>query len=67
LEPWFISSSEDQTHVQSVKLLDGDFFDLSTPFQEIAFSWLRVHPTIASSRNVVIILQTHSFMLQMKK
>jgi hypothetical protein len=43
-------SAEDQTHVQSVKLLDGDnFFDLSTPFQEIAFNWLRVHPTIASS------------------
>jgi hypothetical protein len=44
------TSTDDQTHVQSVKLLDGDnFFDLSVPFQEIAFSWLRVHPTIASS------------------
>lgn len=44
------TSTEDQTHVQSVKLLDGDnFFDLSVPFQELAFSWLRVHPTIASS------------------
>jgi hypothetical protein len=43
-------SNEDYTHVQSVKLLDGDnYFDLSTPFQELAFSWLRVHPTIASS------------------
>ena len=43
-------SSEDATHVQAVKLLDGhNFFDLSNPFQEIAFSWLRVHPTIASS------------------
>ena len=43
-------STEDQTHVQAVKLLDGDnFFDLSIPFQELAFSWLRVHPTIASS------------------
>lgn len=43
-------STDDQTHVQSVKLLDGDnYFDLSVPFQEIAFSWLRVHPTIASS------------------
>lgn len=44
------TSTDDQSHVQSVKLLDGDnFFDLSVPFQEIAFSWLRVHPTIASS------------------
>jgi len=44
------TSSDDQTHVQPVKLLDGDnYFDLSVPFQEIAFSWLRVHPTIASS------------------
>jgi hypothetical protein len=44
------TSTDDQTHVQPVKLLDGDnYFDLSIPFQEIAFSWLRVHPTIASS------------------
>lgn len=43
-------SSEDATHVQPVKLLDGDnYFDLSNPMQELAFSWLRVHPTIASS------------------
>ena len=43
-------STEDSTHVQPVKLLDGDnYFDLSIPFQELAFSWLRVHPTIASS------------------
>lgn len=43
-------STEDMAHVQPVKLLDGDnFFDLSIPFQELAFSWLRVHPTIASS------------------
>jgi hypothetical protein len=43
-------STDDQTHVQAVKLLDGDnFFDLSIPFQELAFSWLRVHPTIAGS------------------
>jgi hypothetical protein len=43
-------SPDDQTHVQSVKLMDGDnYFDLSNAFQEIAFSWLRVHPTIASS------------------
>ena len=44
------SSADDMTHVQPVKLLDGDnFFDLLVPFQELAFSWLRVHPTIASS------------------
>ena len=44
------TSTEDTAHVQSVKLLDGDnFFDLSVPFQELAFCWLRVHPTIASS------------------
>jgi len=43
-------SSDDMGHVQPVKLLDGDnLFDLSVPFQELAFSWLRVHPTIASS------------------
>ena len=43
-------STEDMLHVQPVKLLDGDnFFDLATPYQELAFSWLRVHPTIASS------------------
>jgi len=44
------TSTEDTMHVQSVKLLDGDnIFDLSIPLQELAFSWLRVHPTIASS------------------
>jgi hypothetical protein len=44
------TSNEDQRHVQAVKLMDGDnLFDLSIPFQELAFSWLRVHPTIASS------------------
>lgn len=43
-------STEDNLHVQPVKLLDGDnYFDLSIPLQELAFSWLRVHPTIASS------------------
>lgn len=43
-------STDDQSHVQPVKLLDGEnYFDLDIPFQEIAFSWLRVHPTIASS------------------
>jgi len=44
------TSTEDSMHIQPVKLLDGDnYFDLSIPFQELAFSWLRVHPTIASS------------------
>jgi len=44
------TSTEDSMHVQPVKLLDGDnYFDLTIPFQELAFSWLRVHPTIASS------------------
>jgi hypothetical protein len=44
------TSTDDTMHVQSVKLLDGDnFFDLDIPFQELAFAWLRVHPTIASS------------------
>jgi len=44
------TSPTDGSHVQPVKLLDQDnFFDLNVPFQLIAFSWLRVHPTIASS------------------
>jgi hypothetical protein len=44
------TSNVDTLHVQPVKLLDGDnFFDLDNPLQELAFSWLRVHPTIASS------------------
>ena len=44
------TSTQDGLHVQPVKLLDGDnFFDLAIPLQELAFSWLRVHPTIASS------------------
>lgn len=43
-------STDDATHVQPVKLLDGDnYFDLGIPYQELAFAWLRVHPTIASS------------------
>ena len=38
------------SHVQPYKLQDGDnYFDLDVPFQELTFSWLRVHPTIASS------------------
>jgi hypothetical protein len=44
------TSTEDTMHVQPVKLLDGDnYFDLNLPLQELAFAWLRVHPTIASS------------------
>lgn len=40
----------DMVHVQPVKLLDGDnYYDLDSVFQELTFSWLRVHPTIASS------------------
>ena len=44
------SSTSDQLHAQPYKLMDGDnIFDLSNPIQELTFSWLRVHPTIASS------------------
>jgi hypothetical protein len=44
------TSNNDQEHVQPSKLMDGDnLFELDIPFQELAFSWLRVHPTIASS------------------
>lgn len=43
-------STDDQQHVQPVKLIDGDnFFDFDNPFMELSFAWLRVHPTIASS------------------
>lgn len=41
---------DDNSHVKPIKLIDGDnIFDLSNPWQAIAFSWLRVHPTVASS------------------
>ena len=44
------TSTEDTLHVQPYKLMDGDnYFDLSIPFQELTFAWLRVHPSIASS------------------
>ena len=44
------NSPDDPLHVQPVKLMDGDnYFDFSSPLQELAFTWLRVHPTIASS------------------
>ncbi len=43
-------SPSDTNHVQPVKLIDGDnFYDLRLVHQLIAFCWLRVHPTIASS------------------
>lgn len=44
------SSANDNSHVQPEKLVDGDnYYDLSVPWRELAYSWLRVHPTIASS------------------
>lgn len=44
------TSPDDSTHVQPVKLLDEDnFFDFEQPMKKLAFAWLRVHPTIASS------------------
>jgi len=44
------TSTDDVLHVQPVKLVDGDnYFDLAVPLQELAFAWLRVHPTIAIS------------------
>lgn len=40
----------DEFHATPVKLQDQDnFFDLSVTRQLLAFAWLRVHPTIASS------------------
>jgi hypothetical protein len=44
------TGTNDELHVQPVKLLDGDnYYDLNLTMQELAFAWLRVHPTIASS------------------
>lgn len=44
------TSTDDPTHVQPYKLMDGDnFFNLDIPFQELTFAWVRVHPTVASS------------------
>jgi len=44
------TSTDDYSHVRPAKLMDGDnMFDLSVPLQELTFSWLRVHPTIATS------------------
>ncbi len=40
----------DESHVTPVKLMDGDnYFNLDNVREKIAFAWLRVHPTIASS------------------
>ena len=40
----------DELHATPVKLLDGDnFFNLDNVREKLAFAWLRVHPTIASS------------------
>lgn len=44
------TSDDDMLHVKPAKLMDGDnMFDFSNIFQELTFSWLRVHPRIASS------------------
>lgn len=45
-----VNTRSSDPHVDPVKLIDGEnFFDFSQPMQELAFAWLRVHPTIASS------------------
>lgn len=43
-------TDSDRAHVQPYKLLDGDnLFDFTNSFGEITFSWLSVHPRVASS------------------
>ncbi len=43
-------ASQAQEKVQAVKLRHGDnIFNLNVPIQEITFSWIGAHPTIASS------------------
>lgn len=43
-------NQDDDTHIRPIKLLDGDnYFDLENSYKELAFSWLRVHPSIATS------------------
>ncbi len=43
-------SNDDTAHIQPMKLYDGEnFFDFSDVSKRLAFAWLRVHPTIASS------------------
>lgn len=40
----------DSSFVSPAKLMDGvNYYDLNVPIQELTYSWLRVHPTIASS------------------
>lgn len=42
--------AEDTQRASYVHLVDGDnYFNLDVPSQALAFAWLRVHPTIASS------------------
>lgn len=44
------SGQYDTKHVVPVKLMDGDnYYDFTSPIQELTFAWLRVHPTIAAS------------------
>lgn len=44
------TSDNDNSHVKPARLVDGDnYYDLEKPLEELTFSWLRVHPTIASS------------------
>lgn len=46
----FSRGTDDNKHVKPVQLKDGDnFFHLNNVWEELAFAWLRVHPTIASS------------------
>ena len=45
-----LKSLTDTSHVSPAKLIDGvNIYDLNDPLNELTFSWLRVHPTIASS------------------
>lgn len=52
-EFWDFSKSngpDDLKHVQPAKLVDGiNIFDFTNPMNELTFSWLRVHPKVASS------------------
>jgi len=46
---WNYTSNE-EIKISPIKLSDGDnLFDLSDPLKELTYSWLRVHPMIASS------------------
>lgn len=47
--------SGDRSHASMVKLIDGEnIFDLSDPYNEITFSWLKVHPIVAPSYDAVL-------------